>query len=321
MFEFYERIYYLDSEEKYPHTKEQRGRFMGVADQVGDALTFTILTEDNKLLTRSVVRSAVNPTRYGYENKRLLSEEDLKKQQTEEQAQEEINTAKYFPPTTPLDDPLRDSLRDQLKGRSGPIPASDNDNGVKPRRSPRLQQIAPASTQALQTNSMPLTNQNDTKLIPKTKLSNVGLTVPKWIGWDTEIHLGESKMVDLSDKKIRKLLIQIQCMDRISPNLVSGCIDDRHEWRIHKVIRHKYVNDECHVKVIWGNGTTSWLTLESVALHEPYVCVQYARKHQIMDKRRMDMVQGICQRYQQVCQKDLCIQDCQGIWTKVHVWS
>ena len=63
LFEFYEKIYYLDSEEKYPHTKEKKGRFMGVADNIGDALTFTILTDDNKLLTRSVVRSAVNPTK------------------------------------------------------------------------------------------------------------------------------------------------------------------------------------------------------------------------------------------------------------------
>ena len=128
MFEFYERIYYLDSEEKYPHTKEQHGRFMGVADQVGDALTFTILTEDNKLLTCSVVHSAVNPTHYGYENKHLLSEEDLKKQQTEEQALENLNTAKYFPPTTPLDDPLHGSLRDQLKGRSGSAQHAGNDS-------------------------------------------------------------------------------------------------------------------------------------------------------------------------------------------------
>ena len=113
--------------------------------------------------------------------------------------------------------------------------------------------------------------------------------MPKWIDWDTNsVELGDRKEVDMANKKIRKLLIQAQCMDRISQDLVSGCIDDRHEWKIHKIIRHKYIESECHVKVIWENGTASWLGLHEVALHEPYVCVQYAKKHQLMDLKEWE---------------------------------
>jgi len=117
MFLFYEKVYYLDNEEKYPHTKEKKGRFLGVADSVGDALTFTVLTEESKILTRSVVRSAVNPTKYGYENKCLMSKEDQRQQKAAENAREAENTANYLPPTPPFDDPLRAFLHDQLKGR------------------------------------------------------------------------------------------------------------------------------------------------------------------------------------------------------------
>ena len=112
MFEFYEKVYYLDNEEKYPHTKEKKGRFLGVADSVGDALTFTVLTEESKILTRSVVRSAVNPTKYGYENKGLMSKEDQRQQKAAENAREAENTAKYLPTTPPFDDPLRAFLHD-----------------------------------------------------------------------------------------------------------------------------------------------------------------------------------------------------------------
>ena len=103
LFEFYKKIYHLDSEEKYPHIKEQKRRFMGVAENIGDALTFTILTAENKILTRSVIRYAVNPTRFGYENKCLLSQEESQQLQAQEQAQEDLNTSKYYPPTSPLD--------------------------------------------------------------------------------------------------------------------------------------------------------------------------------------------------------------------------
>jgi hypothetical protein len=57
-FHFYEPIYYLDVEEPSPLSKEKAGYWLGVAHNVGDALTYHILTDDTQMvIQRSVIRS------------------------------------------------------------------------------------------------------------------------------------------------------------------------------------------------------------------------------------------------------------------------
>ena len=59
LFTSFQQIYYLDSEIPFPNSKENLGRFVGIAENVGDALTFWIWTEDTeKLIAHSVIRSA-----------------------------------------------------------------------------------------------------------------------------------------------------------------------------------------------------------------------------------------------------------------------
>ncbi len=57
-FQFWERIWYR-SDEKYPDSKEKPGHWLGVADHVGDLLTYYIYDPDTKrILARSVIRTA-----------------------------------------------------------------------------------------------------------------------------------------------------------------------------------------------------------------------------------------------------------------------
>ena len=56
-FRFYEKIFYLDPKETFPDSKEQPGYWLGVAQNVGDELTFKILTNDtHQIIHRSVAR-------------------------------------------------------------------------------------------------------------------------------------------------------------------------------------------------------------------------------------------------------------------------
>ena len=81
-FQFFEPILYLDPEEKFPYSKEKPGYFVGWEDNVGDALTYVILTKDKKtLLHRSMVRSALdskNRNRRVHFDEPLQSELDSK---------------------------------------------------------------------------------------------------------------------------------------------------------------------------------------------------------------------------------------------------
>ena len=56
-FTFYQRVLHLDPTASFPRNKELPGRFVGVAENTGDALTFYILRDHtNQIIARSVVR-------------------------------------------------------------------------------------------------------------------------------------------------------------------------------------------------------------------------------------------------------------------------
>ena len=58
-FRFWEPVYYAKYDAKFPaDTTEALGRFVGIGENVGNAMTFKILTEESKVIHRSVVRSA-----------------------------------------------------------------------------------------------------------------------------------------------------------------------------------------------------------------------------------------------------------------------
>jgi len=63
-FQFWEKVLYLDHEESWPSSKERTGYWVGVAHNVGDALTYWIFDDQSKwLLARSVVRPFRNNLR------------------------------------------------------------------------------------------------------------------------------------------------------------------------------------------------------------------------------------------------------------------
>ena len=62
-FEWYEPVYYREEETEFPSvSKEKLGWFVGVAEHVGHAMTYKVLTKDtSKIIFRSVIRSAKDP--------------------------------------------------------------------------------------------------------------------------------------------------------------------------------------------------------------------------------------------------------------------
>ena len=59
IFIFWEPVYCAVNEASFPETpNEALGRFVAIADVVGATITFKILTQDMKVITRSVVRTA-----------------------------------------------------------------------------------------------------------------------------------------------------------------------------------------------------------------------------------------------------------------------
>ena len=98
-FTFWEPIYYLNVEKTYPESRELAGRYLGVAENEGDALTFKILTDDtHQEITRSMIRSAVNSKRFGFPNERVKHVEYEPKPPTQKVPQVDKNK-----PVIPVD--------------------------------------------------------------------------------------------------------------------------------------------------------------------------------------------------------------------------
>jgi hypothetical protein len=62
-YSWYQPVYYKVDDSDFPSkTREERGHFVGIAENVGHAMTFKILTDDtNKVVNWSNVRSAGLP--------------------------------------------------------------------------------------------------------------------------------------------------------------------------------------------------------------------------------------------------------------------
>lgn len=57
-FEFWELVYYHEPQESFPNPKERLGRFVGIAENIGDFMTYYVLADNGEVLARSSVRSA-----------------------------------------------------------------------------------------------------------------------------------------------------------------------------------------------------------------------------------------------------------------------
>lgn len=60
-FHFFQKIYYLDAEKYFPNSKEVARYIMGVAENVRDALTYWILTEQTQRIVARRILDPVNP--------------------------------------------------------------------------------------------------------------------------------------------------------------------------------------------------------------------------------------------------------------------
>ena len=75
IFQFFEKVLYLDIESSFPSSTELPGYFVGVEENVGDKLTFRVLTEDTRqVISRSVVRPAKGEN---HANKRVTFARDF----------------------------------------------------------------------------------------------------------------------------------------------------------------------------------------------------------------------------------------------------
>ena len=259
LFPFWDKIYYLDTEQKYPYTKELPGHFLGVAENVGDALTFNILAQNQQVLTRSVIRSATNTHDFGFYNERA------------KQAGEPHLPTQTLPKPPVVSPP---ATPDQFKGR---LDLEHEEQVRKPEeytRKTRSGKLIGVSGKAKRRIGHLVTNA---PVLEVTKDGVKGQIIDKVM---KEEATSRKDKVDLTDPKIRKMFVYAQQLEVANRNLNGVLSEDGvDEWMIDKIVKHKVTKDGTKVMARWKIGGQQWLDLDLVMTQEPYVCVKYALKH------------------------------------------
>ncbi len=74
---WYQQVYYYDPMSPFPQSKEKSGRFVGIAENVGDILTYKIMTDTEQVICRSVVRPTQGDNKnYRADNKAIDKENE-----------------------------------------------------------------------------------------------------------------------------------------------------------------------------------------------------------------------------------------------------
>ena len=102
-FQFWEPVYYKLDDSSFPsESTEKLGRFVGISEHVGHALTFKVLTDDTKkIIHRSRIRSALNPKE---RNLRIdLTSDDLAPEVIKSKHEEDLREGKQMPTFDPTE--------------------------------------------------------------------------------------------------------------------------------------------------------------------------------------------------------------------------
>ena len=257
-FRWFDWVYYLDDDGGFPsQSKEKLGRFVGVAENIGDVLTWLILTDDTKrVIPRSAVRSAsqtkqnnlramdVNQDPLGIilDNSSSLDHGELFDPAIK------CTADIAWPECNPLELKLPKFTIEELMGRTFLLPQEDG--------------------QRLRTEIVRKINDQDAENHKNIKLlCKVG-------DKDAEEILTYQEICDLVEEQDR----QEESADKV--------------WTFKEIIGHtgplkpsdkEWMGSGYNVRVLWEDNTVTEEPLKTFAKDDPVSVAEYAYKHDLLE--------------------------------------
>ena len=299
-FRFYEPVYYLDTSQPFPSTKEKLGYWLGITDNVGDKLCFHILTSDtHRVIERSVVRSA------DARNQTIDFPDDAYTPRIEHAA---------IPGPPPRDDQIKRNNDMTLDNDSSSSDESDDDSMVwqdaktiptrtrtrpvykdKPtipprkrsrrlRRSKRLAKLlrsCGSATRFTETNAIPC--PDDTSAVPP-------------IITDCPDYRGAIRNINSARQDQLQYLVTQDI-------LVEAADDDLDTWTPIYVYKHRLRQvgrkTKLEFKVGWTSQDPTWENAHAVQLQAPFIVIDYIRRNNLTKHRLFSWVNRILPEVEQ----------------------
>ena len=267
-FSFYEPVYYrIDSSEpdlNFPSSSnEKKGYWVGFADNQGDSLTWTILTEDTqKIIIRSGVRSALRTTT----NQRLASPSGE---------------------GTTLPFPIPYSQQSQNSLPLDPLDAS----------TPNFEHFVKSQTGEDEDNPIPMANIDIPNLLGRSFLlppeDNGERHMAKVIDIDDHGQTLEDIKFKLKINKdqAEEIMSYNQLMDYIQKG-TDAQEDPDSLFKFRDIVAHQgplestdpnHKGSKYNVMVEWESGEVTYEPLTLISKDDPITCAVYAKKHDLLD--------------------------------------
>ena len=238
---YYEPIYYFDHEQSFPHTKELPGHFIGIAENIGDALTYYVLTTNKTVLARSVLRSALTVINKRSELIRNISSSiegdttDLITNNNEIYLPADIHT-----PTVTHDSIIRSATEMNGDVATPDLPTIETLRGY----------VFVGENNGIEQKAI------------VTDWTKEGKFIIKFID-------GGQQLMDYNT------LINIY-----NKSEEDGCDEESKMWVFTDILDHKYDEKEkiYTLKILWENNEVTWEPMVSIKSTDPLTLAEYAHK-------------------------------------------
>jgi len=287
-FQWYEKVYYLDPDAKFPDSKELSGRFVGIAEHCGAALTYEILTDDTyEIIKRSAVRSAKDPQHANYragpddgkdgeekgtsDFELIDSHADFDFELIDPSDTEESHETSTAPlTTTPSPSPLNCFIEN----------ITDHDRDTEP-DDIRFPTVDPSTIFG--------------------KIVTVDHQGSPYRAVVTGTNVDGKYVLKIDEGNREELRTYSEICDLIANQTAPDDDPDR-IWTFTDIMAHRRnkKNRLLEVHVLWDNGEKTWEPLLTIAKDDPITCAHYASEHGLLDRpgwKRLKKYRQLNKRY------------------------
>ncbi len=265
-FIFWEPVYYLtygevDEDKKTKKLKkpmEALGRFVGISKHVGHAMTYKILTEKGKVISRAVIRTA---------NKKGVF---LNKRATKDAPKLAPKDEKIIPETV--------------------IENDDEDDGETEGKDDERKAFITSALNDILDKGGSLPTIDVESLLGRTFISQ-----PDEAGEQARAKVEEGKPTNetTADGTQQLLKFKYSVGDKVFEEvmtynqMLAWCDEDEHKddmFTFKAIHDHKKVGTVWYVLVEWTSGHVSWNSLDATFDGDPTTCAMYALKNKLLDQ-------------------------------------
>ena len=293
-YRFWEPVFVLEDLGKgFPsESKEAIGRWVGVAENIGDVLTHWVLLENGQVIPRSDIRSALDAENPNY-RAGTLDAVDIVNAIEDDESIPPPDGGEFLNYSDGDDDLFVDER----------VKIKTNDNGEP--TEPRVKSFAEVIAETVGSE-----NPSDVKLPQFSPDELLGATFLKENGENTYRYEVVRKIEDMDaeNHKNLKFLIQYgggveeiisyvelcdlvdkQIKDELEENERN---DGKHVWTFTEILGHKVVkpgDDDYHgssvnVRVQWDDGSQTWEPLTIIGKDDPITCAEYALANDLLNE-------------------------------------